>query len=452
MERKHLTLSCGDQSITLLGAIGEQAETGLFFSSLDGWYSTPQTKVDSTEYETANGAPRVTDDEVHYAARTVTIGVSVRGSNRDAVRSGIESILGFAQKVITVTVSDAKSETYATGYVAYTSDTHMDSSGATGSLVIVCNDPQRYSTRQSVGTIVPTSVDGGGLVFDDTSNLTPFFSRSLTDTSYWKYIHTNYITQLTDGWAHVACDNSAGTKTAIVLFRPKPQSFMDSSFVGTALVEIRNASGTATIIPVWNGDANSAAQLQQTDSSTRSFLVADGTYYRACIASAYVSTAPSLTGGYISVNAGNSVEFDLRLSLYEGTYTGEYKPYYERVNVLHWPLSFGAGAIRTGNSCTIYNNGTIPADITITASGNMPDGFALTNLATGEQLVYGGMVTYQPVTLDVFDGTAFIAGVDVSRNIGSWDFSGVPAGGSCSFSLQASGTGTVQISCRDTYV
>ena len=290
MERKHLTLSCGDKSITLLGAIGEQAETGLLFSSLDGWYSTPQTKVDSTEYETANGAPQVTDDEVHYAARTVTIGVSIKGSNRDAVRSSIESILGFAQKVITVTVSDAKSETYATGYVAYTSDTHMDSSGATGSLVIVCNDPQRYSTKQSVGTIVPTSLDGGGLVFNATTHS------------------------------------------------------------------------------------------------------------------------------------------------------------------LMWPLSFGAGAIRTGNSCTIYNNGTIPADITITASGNMPDGFALTNLATGEQLVYGGMVTYQPVTLDVFDGTAFIAGVDVSRSIGSWDFSGVPAKGSCSFSLQASGTGTVQVSCRDTYV
>ena len=290
MERKHLTLSCEGQSITLLGYVGEQAETGLLFSSLDGWYSTPQTKVSSTEYETANGAPQVSDDEVHYAARTVTIGVSVKGNDRDAVRSSIESILGFAQKVITVTVSDANAETYATGYVAYTGDVHMDASGATGSLVIVCNDPQRYSTQQSVGTIVPSTTNGGGLVFDSTTHS------------------------------------------------------------------------------------------------------------------------------------------------------------------LMWPLSFGAGAIRTGNSCTIYNNGTIPADIIITASGNMPEGFALTNLATGEQLVYGGFVTYQPVTLDVFDGTAFIACVDVSRNIEAWDFSGVPAGGSSSFSLQSSGSGTVQVACRDTYI
>ena len=290
MERKHLTLSYGDQSITFLGAIGEQAETGLFFSSLDGWYSTPQTKVDSTEYETANGAPRVTDDEVHYAARTVTIGVSVKGNNRDAVRSSIESILGFAQKVITVTVSDTKSETYATGYVAYTSDTHMDSSGATGSLVIVCNDPQRYSTKQSVGTIVPTNLDGGGLVFNSTTHS------------------------------------------------------------------------------------------------------------------------------------------------------------------LMWPLSFGDGAIRTGNSCTIYNNGTIPADITITASGYMPGGIAVTDTSTGRQLAYGQTVTWSGLTLDSRTRTASVAGVDVSRSLTSRDFPTVPAGGSVTLSLQASGTGTLTATCHDTYI
>ena len=152
------------------------------------------------------------------------------------------------------------------------------------------------------------------------------------------------------------------------------------------------------------------------------------------------------------IPAGESVSFDIRLSLYEGTYVGDYKPYYERVNVLHWPLSFGAGAIRTGNSCTLTNSGTIPADITITASGYMPGGIAVTDTSTGRQLAYGQTVTWSGLTLDSRTRTASVAGVDVSRSLTSRDFPTVPAGGSVTLSLQASGTGTLTATCHDTYI
>ena len=142
----------------------------------------------------------------------------------------------------------------------------------------------------------------------------------------------------------------------------------------------------------------------------------------------------------------------MRLSLYEGTYVGDYKPYYERVNVLPWPLSFGAGAIRTGNSCTLTNSGTIPADITINASGYMPGGIAVTDTSTGRQLAYGQTVTWSGLTLDSRTRTASVAGVDVSRSLTSRDFPTVPAGGSVTLSLQASGTGTLTATCHDTYI
>lgn len=121
-------------------------------------------------------------------------------------------------------------------------------------------------------------------------------------------------------------------------------------------------------------------------------------------------------------------------------------------HVLQWPLSFGEGALRTGNVCTLTNSGTIPADVIITASGDMPQGLAITSVSTGKQLAYGLGVTWQPVVLDSRTRTASVAGVDVSRGLTSRDFPTVPAGGSITLSLTASGTGTVTATCHDTYI
>ena len=118
---------------------------------------------------------------------------------------------------------------------------------------------------------------------------------------------------------------------------------------------------------------------------------------------------------------------------------------------LAWPLSYGAGGA-SASACTISNRGTIAADVLITASGDMPQGIAVTDVSTGRQLAYGQAVTWQPVVFDSRTRTAQVAGVDVSRGLTSRDFPTVPAGGSITLSLAASGTGTVTAVCRDTYI
>lgn len=121
-------------------------------------------------------------------------------------------------------------------------------------------------------------------------------------------------------------------------------------------------------------------------------------------------------------------------------------------HVLRWPLSFGAGAVRSGNVCTLTNSGTIAADVVVTASGDMPAGIAVTDVSTGRQLAYGQPVTWSGLTLDSRTRTASVAGVDVSRGLTSRDFPTVPAGGSVTLSLQASGAGVVTATCHDTYI
>ena len=110
-------------------------------------------------------------------------------------------------------------------------------------------------------------------------NLTPFFSHSLTDSSYWMYIDTEHITQLTDGWAHIAYDNSAraSNKYYIDAF-VAPQSFVVGGKVYTTMVEIRNTTGaTATGLYALSRDGSVTQLVGATLPGI--IPVKDGVYY-----------------------------------------------------------------------------------------------------------------------------------------------------------------------------
>lgn len=117
---------------------------------------------------------------------------------------------------------------------------------------------------------------------------------------------------------------------------------------------------------------------------------------------------------------------------------------------LAWPLSYGDGGA-VANVATLQNEGTSAAYPTITASGDM-GGLVLTDTATGAQLAWDGHVGAQPVTLDCLSRTASVAGVDASRLLSSRGFPSVPAGGEVTLALSATGSGTVEVEWRDTYI
>lgn len=117
---------------------------------------------------------------------------------------------------------------------------------------------------------------------------------------------------------------------------------------------------------------------------------------------------------------------------------------------LLWPLSYGGGGAGA-NVATLRNDGTSTAYPTITASGDM-DGLVITDTATGTQLAWDGHVGAQPVTLDCLSRTASVAGVDASRLLSARGFPSVPPGGEVTLALSATGSGTVGVEWRDTYI
>ena len=177
------------------------------------------------------------------------------------------------------------------------------------------------------------------------TNLAPFFSMPLTG-SYWASV-SDGITRIGDGWAHFEVSDGAVFNAATI-----PDELQPSTQY-TILAEFRNVSGTATVsIGDW------AIQIQGTDVAVRDGLfstsgsnaVINATYgtngtdiqfaERDVFASAIstdidgdayllgttisdLSDASVFVGGTVTGEAS----FDMRLSIYEGEYSGSYAPY-----------------------------------------------------------------------------------------------------------------------------
>lgn len=117
---------------------------------------------------------------------------------------------------------------------------------------------------------------------------------------------------------------------------------------------------------------------------------------------------------------------------------------------LQYPIQF-AGAVSDGNVCTIANEGTSMAYPIITVTGSFPYGIQL-NGGFG-QLAYPAPIgTGAPVVLDSLTETASVLGVDATRSLSSRDFPTVAPGETVTISLLASGSGTVTVELRDTYI
>lgn len=121
---------------------------------------------------------------------------------------------------------------------------------------------------------------------------------------------------------------------------------------------------------------------------------------------------------------------------------------------LAFPLDFGQSG-NMGNTGMIVNNGSYTAMPVITAHGRLDGGLTIhwyTSDGHEGDLSFNGNVENVPVTINTDSRSAIMGGMDVSYLLGSRDWPRIPAGGSCSFALLASGSGWVTVQSHDTYM
>ena len=208
-------------------------------------------------------------------------------------------------------------------------------------------------------------------------NLSPYFS-ACQNTDF--FTNANYPiistalgtigTQLDDGWLHVDMDNSARSATAYLNTCLKKPSWAKNSTEYTWLIEVRNFTLTSgSYIRFSPAQDNSTAQTNVTGYKD---VTVDGSYYVKSTTRADATTNSAYTTfsrGFMQANAGVNASFDVRYSVYEGDYSGPYKPYGgDGFYATSAELKVANDAISSKVSTTDYNGSTIASLINQSAS------------------------------------------------------------------------------------
>ena len=157
-------LSAGGRTATLGGTSFSRDGLLVTEDGMDGWYSTPDAKVSSTEMETGDGAHAVRASDVLYSARTVTVNWAASGASRADVIAAANRLLALAHQIVRVRVADSTSDTFCEGYAQVESEPEWREELMTGTLTLVCPDPRRLSTSVRRVQLMPTVGDmGAGL-------------------------------------------------------------------------------------------------------------------------------------------------------------------------------------------------------------------------------------------------------------------------------------------------
>ena len=283
-------------------------------------------------------------------------------------KQGTGAISAYAGRFKIETTADG-----ATWTTQYTSSANESSKKITlpeNILVIRC------SLYQAGGTTVLLDIVSVPIVKDGTDgalypNLTPFFSHDLSDVynaetnpnGYWvEYSSYGWtknsaytFTQLEDGWLHVHVDNSSGTTTirndcCIPRYNPS----IKRATMYTFLVEFRNNQSTGVAsgsdfylvqqsgsVQFWGQNVSTAPAKKLEGigwvSTQITNIPSDGSYAISRFtkysepeigsASHWTTENDMMVTFVFRANAGAVLDYDVRLSVYEGEYWGGYVPY-----------------------------------------------------------------------------------------------------------------------------
>lgn len=160
-------LTFGDRTVRL--DTGAPSSDGLLLSSggIEGWYSTPDAKVQMTEMQTGDGAHAVEESQVLYSARTVNLHWLAVGNSRDEAIAADLALLSTAHRLVRLRVVDADSDTFAIGYTQIGADAGIARRVMSGTITVVCADPRRYSTEARRVQLFPVAGVSGGLFYGD---------------------------------------------------------------------------------------------------------------------------------------------------------------------------------------------------------------------------------------------------------------------------------------------
>lgn len=168
-------------------------------------------------------------------------------------------------------------------------------------------------------------------------NLSPFFSRLPYNATagdggtYWQAWGTGTHTSMGNGWMRKQYSNT-GTSVLYSQNRPKSLPELSPETVYTLLAEFRNVSNTGNVyLRCPDSGQSGAVGNIISGEGTRTGIdlkVAEGAYHMVFKTPASTASNYSTFFGICTrCDAGATADFEMRVSIYEGEYSGPYKPY-----------------------------------------------------------------------------------------------------------------------------
>lgn len=134
---------------------------------IEGWWSTPAAKVNVTARGQGDGGHDVSEDDISYASRAVTLHWNANASSRDELLALTDSVRRLVHRQVRMRVVDGTEDTYcAGGYLAVTQQPdYRTGSIADSTITIVFERPERLSTLAHSGEARASVVQSGGLSY-----------------------------------------------------------------------------------------------------------------------------------------------------------------------------------------------------------------------------------------------------------------------------------------------
>lgn len=125
---------------------------------IEGWWSTPTAKVSVIARGQGDGGHDVSEDDISYASRTVTLHWNANASGRGALTVLIDRVRRLAHRLVTMRVVDGMEDTYcADGYLTLAQQPdYRAGSIADSTITIVFERPERLSTTAQRCQLLPS--------------------------------------------------------------------------------------------------------------------------------------------------------------------------------------------------------------------------------------------------------------------------------------------------------
>ena len=134
---------------------------------IEGWWSTPAAKVNVTARGQGDGGHDVSEDDISYASRTVTLHWNANASSRDELLALTDSVRRLVHRQVRMRVVDGTEDTCCSGgYMVLTQQPdYRSGSIADSTITIVFERPERLSSLAHSGEARASVGQSGGLSY-----------------------------------------------------------------------------------------------------------------------------------------------------------------------------------------------------------------------------------------------------------------------------------------------